>query len=342
MPNSLARPRLQRATWSSILEHDIDFLLLDLLHTSKPFRDWLLSTVAHDLVVVATPTEFSGAWHSVGTPTGESDIEAEWHLGGQGALVVLVEDKLGAAFQPDQGLRYMARAREYVVSGRATVTRTVLVAPASYPSRDPSGAAPFEHHLSLEALAAWCRSPAGGERGQYLGAFLEHALSRYAPSRRTAGVDGERGGKPQYPGLYEIIERELAADGSSPRLRITNSSPGEWVYVRFEGIAAGVSLRWRLRDHWTELVVQRKTITCAALEQALKTIPLPGAAVAERGKTECVVWVATPEVDALAPPESQASAISQALTEVRSLANWFVSARDELHTPTKLAEIAHR
>lgn len=69
-----------RAAWSSVLERDVDLLLLDLLHTSAAFQRWLLAEVARDVPGVGAEgdhAEFLGAWHSVATPNGESDLEAE-------------------------------------------------------------------------------------------------------------------------------------------------------------------------------------------------------------------------------------------------------------------------
>jgi hypothetical protein len=55
-------------------------MLVDLLHTSAPFRAWLLARVADDLSAADPAADFLGAWHSVTTPNGESDVEAEWQL----------------------------------------------------------------------------------------------------------------------------------------------------------------------------------------------------------------------------------------------------------------------
>lgn len=340
---------LLRASWSTILERDVDLVILDLLHTSPPFRAWLLQSVADDLLPSDEGVEFLGAWHSVSTPNGESDIEVEWQLVSGARLVILIEDKLGAAFQPDQGLRYQERAENYVSSGRAMRSRTVLAAPSAYPERDPAGAAPFERHVSLESILEWCRSEAAGDRRGYLAGFMEHALRRCTPrSRGAAASYGQPGqsGKPQYPEMYELIREILERRPLQPILTISNSTPGEWVYLRFEGRGAGISLRWRLADHWVELVMEAARVRREAVELALAANPLAGAAVADRGRTEHVVWVATPEIDLLGPADSQVEAAATALDISAELAAWYVSVRDSLREPvaqptaTSLAEHA--
>lgn len=312
-------------------------VILDLLHTSLSFRAWLLQSVANDLLLPGGHPEFLGAWHSVNTPNGESDIEAEWQLAGGARLVVLIEDKLGAAFQPDQGLRYQERAENYISSGRATRSRTVLAAPGAYRERDPAGAAPFERHVTLESIVEWCRSEASVERYEYLARFIEHALLRSTPrSRGVAAKDGQlsRGGKPQYPEMYALIREIMERSPRQPVLTISNSTPGEWVYLRFEGRGPHISLRWRLPDHWVELVVGAARVQREALERALADNPFAGAAVADRGRTEHVVWVATPEIDLLGPAGPQADAVSTALDISAGLAGWYLTVRDSLGKPT--------
>jgi hypothetical protein len=330
-----ATPGLRRAVWSTILERDVDLALVDLLHTSAPFRAWLLRRVADDMPQAGAA--FLGAWHSVNTPNGESDVEAEWHLASGERLLLLVEDKIGAAFQPEQGLRYRQRAENYVASGRAVRVRTLLAAPAGYPARDPDGAAPFDRHLTLEAVLEWCRSEEAGERGVYLAGFMEHAIRRFmAAKERGASLNGEPSpgrGKPQYPDVYAVIHRLLDQRAVGPVLSPSNSTPGEWVYLRFDGREPGVSLRWRLPDHWVELVVSASRVSREALERALGAIPLPGAAVADRGRTEHVVWVPTPEIDLQGPVEVQEGVISEALSVAGTLASWYVAVSGTLEAP---------
>ena len=62
-------------------------------------------------------------------------IDGRWldHLRPGGRLVVLLEDKIGAAFQPEQGTRYRERAASYIASGRASRLRQLD------PPRGPQG-----------------------------------------------------------------------------------------------------------------------------------------------------------------------------------------------------------
>lgn len=324
---------LSRATWVSIQERDLDLLLLDLLHTSAGFRRWLLDAVAPDVIGLDAEGGFLGAWHSVSTPNGESDLEAEWKRPDGTRFAMLIEDKLGAAFQPDQGLRYIERAAGYRMSGRATHTRVVLIAPAAYPARDAVGCAPFERHLSIESLIAWCEAGRVGDRSTHTAAFLRQALARAGGSPRGASrVDSATGttshsGKPQFPEFYAEIHAllQVRRPPMGGVTGVASQAPGEWVYFAFpRKSGSGASLRWRLRDHWVELVIPIKKVSRDAVEAALLDDPLPGAAIATRGTSEVVVWLPTIEVDAFAPAPPQRQAIDQALTTSDALSQWYV------------------
>lgn len=241
--------------------------------------------------------------------------------------MLLVEDKLGAAFQPDQGARYRARAEGYRAAGRATRTRIVLVAPAAYPARDAPGAAPFERHLALERLGEWLASPAAGARGPYLAGLVAHALRRQAPA--GPGRAGERA--PELGQLHALV-RELLASRSpvEPGVTAISGVPNEWTYFAFPAQTGGAALRWRLRDLWAEVVLPATRDTRDALverlEAALAAHPLPGAAVAKRGDTQAVVWAPTPEVDLAAPADERRAAVTESLAVADALAEWYRAA----------------
>lgn len=318
--------RLRRRPWLRALERDLDLTLLGLLHTDRSFGRWLLERVAPELLENSPEPEFIGAWHSVSTPNGESDIEAEWSIGDR-RLVLLIEDKVRAEFQPDQGPRYGDRARTYVDASFADVTRTVVFTPARYKTSFPDELAAFEAHLSIEALAEWARGAGSEERLAYLARFFDHVASEQRIASRSArGPAGVTPtvvrGKAQYPEFYAGLPLLFAPRG----LAITNSSFAEWVYFRIERSIPSTSLRWRLNDHWAELVFPKKAISREQVESMLMASPLEGAAVSDRGKTETVVWIPTAEVDPERSPDEQMDAVEPALDSVVRLRDWFAAA----------------
>lgn len=65
-------------------------------------------------------------------------------------IVALIENKISAMIQPEQGVRYLARARRLGQTGVRPVT--VLAAPAGYRGRD--GCEHFEVAISYEEMVA--------------------------------------------------------------------------------------------------------------------------------------------------------------------------------------------
>jgi hypothetical protein len=322
--------KVHRSAWQRGNERDLDLVIMDLLHTHSGFRRWLVGRVAPGAMPEDGEPCFVGAWHSVGTPNGESDgesdVEADW-TGAGGGLSILIENKVRAAFQPDQGGRYQARAKAYVTSGRATTTKCVLVAPARYRNQDPAGCAPFDCHISIEDLAAWAQRDGDTVRGGYLGGFFTHLMQAWrACGTRTPLTDHtESTGpgtsrKPQFPEFYAALQPMLLAQG----LSLASKAPGEWVFFDVPRVRKGMSLRWRLRDDWVELVFGLRATSVAELEERLIAVPLPNAMVAERGVSETVVWIPTPSVDPEADVIEQRAAIDEALSAVVALKRWVV------------------
>lgn len=308
----------RRARWRKLHERDLDLLVLDLLHTAPTFRERLIDHCGLRHQVPDPTGSFLDAWHSVLNTDGrESDLEAEWQTPGGGRFRLLIEDKIGAAFTPGQPERYAARAAEYQNTVGQSAS-TLLIAPESYAVRHKREVGSFASHLSIEGLTAWCdNGVVPAPRSDYLRDFLNHLFARNGVRSRASSGGG---GKATFPSLYRTIRSILAAE--FPELSITNSSDGEWVYFDFPG-RAQVSLRYRLRDHWAELVFSRKSLDEATLLATMKRTGLTGAEVDARGKSEVVLWKPTPEIDPTAAGDEQRQELERGLAIVASLASWY-------------------
>lgn len=316
----------RRARWRKLHERDLDLLVLDLLHTAPTFRERLIDHCGLRHQVPDPTGSFLEAWHSVVNTDGrESDLEAEWQTQGGGRFRLLIEDKVGAAFTPGQPERYAARAAEYENTVGQSAS-TLLIAPESYAVNHKREVGSFASHLSIEGLTEWCADgvvPA--PRSDYLRDFLNHLFARNGVRSRASSGGA---GKATFPSLYRTIRSILAVE--FPELSITNSSDGEWVYFGFPD-KARVSLCYRLRDHWAELVFSRKRLDEATLLAIMQRTGLPGAKVDARGMTEVVLWRPTPEIDPTAAGDEQQQELEGALAVVASLASWYrqAMAREE-------------
>jgi hypothetical protein len=162
---------------AAILERDIDLLFLEELYSSPLFLKWLVRRVFDDQVTMET---FISAHHSIFDRDGESDIVLRFrdHLGTSWG--VLIENKIAAAPQPDQAMRYRTRAETGAREGHWEKWKTLILAPADYLVLNADG---YDSRLSYEDIAGWYETNAGTDlRAAYRARILRDAIAR---ARRT-------------------------------------------------------------------------------------------------------------------------------------------------------------
>jgi hypothetical protein len=314
-----------RPFWRALYERDLDLVFLDLFHSSDEFRSRVLACCGLDAEAASTSARFVGAWHSIVDELGrESDLVAEWRSDDGHGIRLFIEDKIDACCQPGQAEAYAARAARCRAAEPGLSTRTLLVAPATYPQANKEDTAPFDRRLAIETIADWLDQGLVGDRGRYLSGMLRNALRRWHD--RHVGGEGESSGKPKYPIAYGLVHGALPV--VAPDLSISNPKPSAWIYFDFTGKKPGHRLRYRLADHWAELVFDRDRTSEADLRTALAGHPLPGASCAERGTTQLAVWCPTPEIDHEADGDEQRQPIRAALAVVASMKRWYLEIVD--------------
>ena len=138
---------LSRRPIDAVAEREIDLLLLMALHTSEGFRAFVTA-----MTTGPGDHEFLGAWRGVYDQAGETDLLLLLGAPDGARIAVLIEDKIDAAFQPDQAGRYRVRGERGRADGNWDRFVTCLCAPAEYaePLR-PFGA--WDAILTYEAIA---------------------------------------------------------------------------------------------------------------------------------------------------------------------------------------------
>jgi hypothetical protein len=129
----------------SILERDVDLILLEEFITDHSFCDWFVNELN-------LPGIFSvnGAWRSIsGFGLGETDILFSYNSEDL-KIFILIENKLDASFQESQYERYTKRASEYLIKNECDKIFTVLVAPNLYCENQND----FENYISYETIAS--------------------------------------------------------------------------------------------------------------------------------------------------------------------------------------------
>ncbi len=131
----------------AVTERDIDLLLLEELNVSEDFASWFYTTIIQS---VDAPG-ISGAWHSVSDPQlGESDLIAVYEDG----IAILIENKIDAIAQPEQGNRYRQRGEKGIADGFWNEFVTCMIAPERYLQQERDSSV-YDATLSYEEISKW-------------------------------------------------------------------------------------------------------------------------------------------------------------------------------------------
>ena len=156
---------------AGLAERDVDLLLLEELVVSPAFlRHFLTLGGIQNVDQLVVLSAERAATDSIG----ESDILLRL-LGPSGQHVVLVENKISAAFQPRQAERYRLRGT-LAVQGGAVACHSILVAPSTYAGGEPRD---FDGRVHYEDLVDWLRRQ-GDFRSRYRADVLAMALQKGA------------------------------------------------------------------------------------------------------------------------------------------------------------------
>ncbi len=139
---------LEKQTVSSVSERDIDFVLLEELTVSEAFRVWMASQIGEHSAYESKV----GVWHSVTDGAlGESDLILIFATSSGEKVAVLIENKIDAAPQPEQGERYHKRGLKGVSEGHWNRYVSCLIAPESYLQSEPYNQV-YDTQISYESV----------------------------------------------------------------------------------------------------------------------------------------------------------------------------------------------
>jgi hypothetical protein len=294
-------------TVSSVIERDIDLLLLEELVASPSFLSWFLSQV--DFPPNGT---LVAAARSVSTSTGESDLELTVQLGSSLARL-LIENKIGAQLQPRQAERYAERAATYLKEGLCHSVTTVLVAPAGY---QRSGSLGFDRLISYESILAWFDVAAElGDRGLFKRKLLDLALHPPAWERTTDTVmTAFRHG---YWQLAELVAPELGLEAPGP-------VPAGSFFVNFP-MPPGVQLIHKIPYGNVDLQFSGMGNRLQEFVERFSLGLPPGATLQPAGRS-AVIRIAVPPVARDTPSDAAESEIRLALDAAIQLRRWYYEA----------------
>ncbi len=306
-----SRPPMQ---W--LRERDVDLLICSELHSPGPLWDLFLggwnSSVA----------EFDGAWVSWQDVDGETDIVVSFKAG-DNVLILLIEDKIDAPFQPDQPGRYGARAQRWQASlSSQSEVQTVLLAPGEYSENEGSDL--FDRQISYEDVIA-ALSGSGDPRPQFLVQTLKNGIESHKqgytpqPSEATTRV---------WCAIWDCVNSE------APRLRMEEpiSKPARAGFIYFNS-AVGVSSTQTqgravivYKPGHGNVDLQFPNTKVATLEDAVASVLDSDMTIAEAGESASI-RLKVPRVDFGLPPDDQRDAIRQGVVAAERLRCLFIENR---------------
>lgn len=115
----------------TVRELSVDLILLEELYSSNEFRAWFLNNTYGQTKKIGRLLRLE---HSSVELERESDIILSLESD-EGDIMILIENKIDAQFQPHQAEDYKKRALGYIQRGECADCITVLLAPNSYISK---------------------------------------------------------------------------------------------------------------------------------------------------------------------------------------------------------------
>jgi PD-(D/E)XK nuclease superfamily len=152
----------------TILERDVDLILLEELNTSDSFTKWFVN-----LLELPELTEINGTWRSISDfGLGETDLLLSYKSN-EKTVLVLIENKLDANFQELQFERYQRRGELYKSDGKCSDYYSILVAPNQYSERQND----FDKYITYEDLRDYFELE-GNKRSSFKASLLQIAIEK--------------------------------------------------------------------------------------------------------------------------------------------------------------------
>ena len=306
-----------RPPMSWLRERDVDLLICSELHfpespLHKLFRGSWNGGVGH----------LVGAWVSYQDSDGETDLLAAFTNGAR-YLVLLIENKIDADFQPAQPERYLARARRWreEMSPDADV-ETILLAPEEY--FENHGSEVFDRLLSYEEVIASLVDSSD-------------ARTKYLANTLSDGIESHRlGYKPEHNEATTLVWAAIweLCNSLAPQLRMRRpeSKPigaGFIYFYNAEGVSATETSRRAFvvyKPVHGNADLQFSNMREDSLREALGSLLDSGMAVAQAGKSASI-RIKVPSVDFGRAPGEQEEAIRQGLLASERLRQFFIENR---------------
>lgn len=304
-------------------ERDIDLLLCSELHVDGPLRRHLA------LGWQKARLEFEGAWVSHNDLDGESDLVVAFRNEAQ-ILILLIENKIAADFQPDQEVRYQARAQRWEAVAENVRVRTALFAPMEY--FDRPGGEIFDLRFSYEEIMN-ALDESSDPRSVFLSDTLREGIAAYR--RGYTAVPNE-----SVSDVWTAIWGLAGSETPMLQMKKPNLKPGgsSFIYFRQASGFSATDVRQAtvvLKAAHGNADLQFRSTGTADLELAVTNLLENDMTVTKAAKSASI-RISVPKIDFGQPAEDQIEEIKECLLQAERLRKFFVK-----HQPLALLADNH-
>lgn len=275
---------------ASVAERDIDLLMMEELSVSEEFQMWLASRVFGEPIYQSN----LGAWHSVtDSQLGESDLVFIFESINGSRIAVLIENKIDAPPQPQQGERYRLRGVNGLEEGYWDAFKTCVVAPARY-LNSVMHSESYDIEISYEELLAYFQSRSiRSQRFSYKAKIILEGIEQnrrgYIPKfhpEMTQFVD-------DYYHFCTNTYGQLCPQKPKPR-----PAGSTWIMFYPKSLPREINLAHQLTSGFVKAFFRGKADSFEQLKGPLESI-LPSDAVVELAGKSVAVIIDVPKVDPL-------------------------------------------
>jgi hypothetical protein len=288
---------------SKIYERDMDLVLVEELESSAEFRAWLVARVfGRDCYL-----RHLGTQHSVVDQSNrESDVVFRFiadESGAESTKAILIENKIDAIAQPNQGRDYRVRGQTGTDRNDWSEFKTCLIAPRQY--KEGERTQDWRHFDEVvtyeEILAFFASRKARDERYAWKTRLVETALFKKA-SGYTPVISEE---------ATAFVEHYHALAQAFPRLEMALPKPrpagNTWISFRPSALPKGTAIEHQVTAGWVKLMFHGAVDRLDALRDRLAPFLDPRMTIEQAGKSVSVA-VQVPVIPSITMPFSDVAA----------------------------------
>jgi hypothetical protein len=263
----------------AVTERDLDLLFVEEAHSSDDFVQLLANAAFGKGSRVASTI---GAWHSFTDANfGETDVLVMFFDDANRKCAILLENKVDAPAQPEQGARYAKRAQAGVVSGDWDDARTAMIAPRKYLEASHDASA-YDGTIAYEDLVKWF-AERDGRRAQYRSSVLEQAIDQ-----------SRRGYSPEVDEDVTRFSHEywMCASREFPELGVAEPGPrpagSRWLGCRPQGMPQDRYIWHKMNLGRVDLEIKGAAAAVDGMRETCKDLMSTDTEIVKAGKAAAV------------------------------------------------------